>query len=231
MGNSVVKIILPGGRGQLGRILSRHLASAGCEVVVLSRNNSDIESDPRCRVVEWDGRTLGDWVSELNGAAAVYNLAGQSVNCRYNRSNREAILNSRIDSTRVIGEAIRAVDRPPNVWLQSSTATIYSHRLEAANGEFTGEIGVGADAPNSWRFSLDVAKAWESAALEFERKIPTRLILTRSAMVMSADRGSVFDVFVESRSTWFGRPTRKWASVYLLDPCDRLLSGRRSIDP
>ena len=150
-------------------------------------------SPAKWRTVAWDAETLGDWVREFDGADVVINLAGRSVNSRYNAANRKQILDSRTRSTRVVGEAILKSDNPPSIWLQSSTATIYSHRYDAANDDITGIIG--GDEPNvpdSWRFSIDVAKQWEAAATAFE--LPkTRLVLLRSAMVMSRDPGGVFD--------------------------------------
>src|SRR5207244_1189560 len=119
------------------------------------------------------------------------NLAGRSVNCRYSAENRRAIVESRVKSTRVVGEAIARASRPPRVWLQSSTATIYAHRSDAPNDEATGILG-GAEehAPDTWRFSIDVARSWERAAEE--AVVPgTRKVLLRSAMTMSPDRGGV----------------------------------------
>jgi hypothetical protein len=132
----------------------------------------------------------------LEGAAAVINLAGRSVNCRYTKSNREAILASRVDSTRAVGLAIAQAKRPPRVWLQMSTATIYAHRYDAPNDETAGIIGgTERDAPATWRFSIDVARAWEAAAAESATP-HTRRVLLRAAMVMSPDRGGVFDTLL-----------------------------------
>jgi hypothetical protein len=147
-------------------------------------------------VVAWDGRTVGAWAAEVDGADLVVNLAGRSVNCRYTPAHRREILASRVDSTRAVGLAVARAARPPRAWLQASTATIYAHRYDAPNDEFTGVLGGGEpDAPDTWRFSLDVAQAWEAAAREAEAP-GTRLVLLRSAMVMSPDRGGVFDVLL-----------------------------------
>lgn len=187
-----MKIVIPGGTGQVGTVLARTFTADGHDVVVLSRQ-------PRLapwRVVRWDSSTLGDWVAEFDGADAVINLAGRSVNCRYNTANRLAIMQSRVQSTRAVGAAIARAGRPPRVWLQASTATIYAHRIDAPNDEATGIIG-GAeeDAPDTWRFSIDVARAWEQAANDVV--VPhTRKVLLRSAMTMSPDPGGVFDVLL-----------------------------------
>ncbi len=187
--NSAGRIVLAGGSGQVGTILRRAFEAEGREVVVLSRSGGE-------GTVRWDGRTLGPWVERLDGADVVVNLAGRSVNCRYDDANRRAIMDSRVESTRVVGEAIAAVGRPPRVWLQSSTATIYAHRLDAPNDERTGILGGDEpDAPDTWRFSIDVAKSWERAANEAVTP-HTRKVLLRSAIVLSPDRGGIFDVLL-----------------------------------
>lgn len=184
-----MKIVIPGGSGQIGTLLARAFVADGHEVVVLSRNSGQAP----WRIVEWDGETLDRWVTELDGADAVINLAGRSVNCRYGARNRREIKESRVKSTRAIGQAIAESARPPRVWLQASTATIYAHRYDTPNDEATGILG--GDEPNTpdtWRFSIDVAKSWEQAALEV-RTANTRQVLLRSAITMSPDRGGAFD--------------------------------------
>jgi NAD dependent epimerase/dehydratase family enzyme len=115
-----MKIVLPGGSGQVGTVLARAFQRDGHEVVVLSRAPA---STP-WRTIAWDAKSLGAWSAELDGADVVINLAGRSVNCRYGAANRRAIVDSRVDSTRAVGLAIAQCARPPRVWLQSSTATI-----------------------------------------------------------------------------------------------------------
>jgi uncharacterized protein (TIGR01777 family) len=129
----------------------------------------------------------------LEGADAVINLAGRSVNCRYNAANRRAIIDSRVESTRIVGEAIRRASRPPRVWLQASTATIYAHRFDAPNDEATGILG-GSEpgVPETWRFSIEVATRWERAATEMLPLPQTRLVLLRSAITLSPDPGGAF---------------------------------------
>jgi uncharacterized protein (TIGR01777 family) len=187
-----MKIVIPGGTGQIGVVLARAFVAAGHEVVVLSRKPGVAP----WRVVAWDAETLGPWASELEGADVVINLAGRSVNCRYHAENRRLIKDSRVNSTRVIGSAIGRAARPPRVWLQASTATIYAHRYDAPNDEATGVLGgTEDDTPDTWRFSIDVARSWEQAAEEAD--VPqTRKVLLRSAMTMSPDRGGVFDVLL-----------------------------------
>lgn len=187
-----MKIIIPGGTGQVGTVLARAFLKDGHEVVVLSRKPVIAP----WRVVGWDAHTLGNWASEFNGADVIVNLAGRSVNCRYNPKNRRTIIESRVNSTRVVGEAIAQAVRPPSVWLQASTATIYAHRYDAPNGETTGILG-GSEihAPDTWRFSIEVATAWERAL--DEATVPrTRKVKLRSAMTMSPDGSGVFDVLL-----------------------------------
>jgi uncharacterized protein (TIGR01777 family) len=185
-----MRFVLAGGSGQVGTVLARGLAGDGHDVVVLSRSAT---APAGTRAVRWDARTLGAWTREIDGADVVVNLAGRSVNCRYNAANRRLIMQSRVDSTRVIGEAIAAAARPPRVWLQSSTATIYAHRLDAPNDERSGIIGGGEPgAPDTWNFSIDVARAWERTLAEAVTP-GTRKVAMRSAMVMSPDRGGIFD--------------------------------------
>lgn len=187
-----MKIVIPGGSGQVGTVLARAFVADGHDVVVLSR-----KVEPRdWQVLAWDGETIGDWAGEIDGADVVINLAGRNVNCRYNAENRRQIMDSRVNSTRVVGEAIVASANPPKVWLQASTATIYAHSFDMANDDVTGTIGGDEpDAPDTWRFSIEVAKAWEKAANEAETP-NTRKVLMRSAMTMGPDGDGIFDVML-----------------------------------
>lgn len=187
-----MKIVIPGGSGQVGTLLARSFHAEGHDVVVLSRQPSAAP----WRTAAWDGRTLGDWAAEMDGADVVVNLAGRIVNCRYTAENRRDILESRVDSTRVVGEAIARAHQRPEVWLQASTATIYAHRYEAANDEASGLIGgQEPDAPASWGFSVHVAQSWEKALAE--AVVPgTRKVALRSAIVLSPDRGGIFDTLL-----------------------------------
>ncbi|HEV7767182.1 MAG TPA: TIGR01777 family oxidoreductase [Thermoanaerobaculia bacterium] len=193
-----MKIVIAGGTGHLGSALTRSMREAGHRVVILSRN---VESPG----VLWDGRTLGPWAEELEGADVLINLAGRSVDCRYGTRHRNEILDSRVDSTHVLGEAIARAWHPPKVWLQASTATIYSHRYDAANDERGGIIGgTEPDVPEEWRFSIEVAKAWERA-LDDAPTPHTRKIKMRTAMVMSPARGGAFQAMLRHIRLGFGR--------------------------
>jgi len=189
-----MKIVIAGGSGQVGTILARAFHRDGHKVIILSRTPTHAPWP----TVWWDGRTSGLWTKELEDADAVINLAGRSVNCRYGPENRRKIMDSRVESTKVIGQAIAKAIQPPKVWLQASTATIYEHRFDAPNDEWTGILGGSEpNAPDTWRFSIDVATAWERAAREMSTLPHTRLVLLRSAITMSSDRGGAFDLLLK----------------------------------
>lgn len=188
-----MKIVIPGGTGQIGQILARAFDKEGNEVVILTRRDGARITG---RSARWDGRTIGDWAEELEGAHVVINLAGRRVHCRYNARNREEITRSRVDSTRVIGQAIARASNPPRLWLQASTATIYAHRYDAANDEASGILGGNEkNSLGTWHFSVEVAKAWERAFNE--ASLPqTRRVLLRSALTVSPDDGGFFDILL-----------------------------------
>lgn len=196
-----MKLVLAGGTGHLGQLLVRHLGQRGHEIVVLSRARSE-----RPGLMHWDGCSPGPWVRALDGADAVINLAGRSVNCRYNKANLQEMMDSRVLSTQAIGRAIEAAARPPRVWLQMSTATIYAHRFDAPNDEATGCIGGDEpDAPALWRSSVDIALAWERALQEANTPA-TRKVALRTAIVMSPVRGGPFDLLFRLTRYGLGGP-------------------------
>ena len=184
-----MKILIPGGSGQVGAILARHFHSHGHAVTVLSRQ---ARSAP-WRVVAWDGAAPGEWIADLARSDVCINLAGRSVNCRYNAANRRAIYNSRIQSTRLLGQVLASLKPAPRLWVNASTATIYRHSLDRAMNEASGELGGNEPcAPDTWNFSIDVAKGWEAAFFSTPTPL-TRKLAIRSALTMSPDRGGVFD--------------------------------------
>ena len=182
------RIVLAGGSGFLGRILGRHFLGQGHDVAVLTR--SIREHEAASRGCFWDACALGEWSRELDGADVLINLAGRSVNCRYHARNRKLMLASRVDSTRVLGEAIARCTSPPAIWLNSSTATIYKHSLDQPMDE-SGEIRATPEAKDA--FSIEVATAWERAFNEAQTPA-TRKIALRSAMVLGQGDNSVFPV-------------------------------------
>jgi uncharacterized protein (TIGR01777 family) len=190
-----VRIVLAGGSGQIGTVLARAFVADGHEVVVLSRS-AGASAQHAWRFARWDGVEQGAWVRELDRADVLINLAGRSVNCRYDARNRDEIMRSRVDSTRALGRALASVERPPSVWLQASTATIYAHGYDQAHDEDSGVLGGDEpDLPDTWRFSLEVARAWEAAA-DAVQLPATRVVKLRAAMTMSPDRGGVFATLI-----------------------------------
>ncbi|MGO9776536.1 MAG: epimerase [Terracidiphilus sp.] len=199
-----LRIVLPGGSGQVGQALARYFQQQGHHVTVLTRSPYAAP----WQTVHWDGEQTGPWTEYLEGADACINLAGRSVNCRYNATNRKTIYESRIQSTQLLGSVIASLAEPPRVWLNASAATIYERALDA-NGvdisldETTGKLGgdkpsANAKPPaNRWLqrrgFSSRVARDWEAAF--FAAETPrTRKVALRSAVVLSPTAGSAFGV-------------------------------------
>ena len=187
-----LRIVIPGGTGQIGQILARHFHERGHQVTVLARHPKPTQ----WRTLLWSGYDLGDWSKSIDGSDVVINLAGRSVNCRYSAANRRDIVNSRTITTGLIGQAIAQASEPPRIWLNASTATIYRHSVDASIGEDEKAIGGDeAGVPANWRFSVDVATAWERAFFAPDLQA-TRRVALRSAIAMSPDRGGAFDHFL-----------------------------------
>jgi uncharacterized protein len=186
-----LRIVIPGGSGQLGQILAGHFQLQGHQVTVLTRGPYTAP----WQTVHWDGVTIGPWTEQLEGADVCINLAGRSVNCRYHHANRESIYHSRIDTTHLLNQVIANLADPPKIWLNASTATIYRHALDRPMDELTGESGGNEPgAPAKWNFSIDVAKAWEAAF--FAAPTPrTRKVAMRSAVVFSPIAGNPFVIY------------------------------------
>lgn len=143
------KIVIAGGTGFIGTYIEKRLRDElGYEVKVISRNPQYISWDDQSAIIE-----------ALEGAELLINLAGKSVNCRYNERNRKEIMDSRVRTTRILGEAMLACEHPPELWVNSSTATIYRHAEDRPMTESTGEIGSG--------FSVDVATKWEETFFSY----------------------------------------------------------------
>lgn len=184
------RIVIPGGTGQVGQMLAAYFHSRGDAVTVLARRSATAAA---WRTAVWNGRDLdATWLREIDGADVVINLAGRSVNCRYSEANRREIMDSRVQTTRLVGKAIAKCANPPALWMNASTATIYRHALDRPMDEATGEIGGHEPGiPSTWKFSIDVATSWEQAF--FAAETPrTRKIALRSAMIMWPSRGGIF---------------------------------------
>lgn len=174
------KIILPGGAGFIGKYVANFFRKKNHDVIILTRGKARIENG--ITYLNWDGKSFGNWTKNLEGAEMVLNLAGKSVDCRYNQNNKEEILNSRINSTKIIGEAIDNCIVPPKLWVNMSTATIYEHTLDGkANDEKDGIIGDD--------FSMNVAKSWEKTFNDFNL-FATRKIVMRTSIVLGKEGGA-----------------------------------------
>lgn len=177
-----LRILIPGGTGKLGTLLARHYHERGHLVSTITRfpRPNDWEA------IHWDSENLGPWVSALEGADAVINLAGRPLNSRYTQANRHSILQSRLRTTKLLGEAISQCADPPRVWLNAGTVTIYRASFDRDMDEDTGEMG------ETGSFSVSSAQSWEAAV--FASPTPqTRKVLLRNAPVMSPNSGTAFD--------------------------------------
>jgi uncharacterized protein (TIGR01777 family) len=172
------KIIIAGANGFLGSNLCTYFGKNGYEVVGLVRK--PITNQKNITYHIWDGKSLGKWKNELNGAFAVINLAGRSVDCRYTEKNKAEIFSSRLDSTKVLGKAIESCDIQPSYWLNAASATIYRHSEDKAMTESNGEIGSG--------FSVEVCQKWENLFFSFDH-LKTKLIGLRLSIVLGDDGG------------------------------------------
>ncbi|WP_422122297.1 TIGR01777 family oxidoreductase [Planococcus sp. X10-3] len=169
------KIVLAGGTGFIGQYLERTYTNQGYIVHIISRQPGQISWDDKKAIV-----------NALENAEMVINLAGKSVNCRYNEKNKKEIFDSRTQTTEALGKAIQKCQNPPRLWINSSTATIYRHAEDRPMTESTGELGSG--------FSVDVGKAWEDAFFRFQ--LPkTRQVGLRLAIVLGAE-GGVMEPYV-----------------------------------
>ncbi|WP_342512087.1 TIGR01777 family oxidoreductase [Sporosarcina sp. FSL K6-1522] len=163
------KIVIAGGTGFIGHYLEDKFTSLGYEVLIISRQSQHLSWADQASIVE-----------ALEDAEMLINLAGKSVNCRYTEKNKKVILDSRTETTSILGQALLACKNPPTLWINSSTATIYRHAEDRPMTEANGEIGTG--------FSVDVAKAWEKSLFAFE--LPqTRQVALRIAIVLGKDGG------------------------------------------
>lgn len=185
------KIILAGGSGFLGNVLAKHFHQQLYDIVILSR--SPQLYSPFARFTGWNGKTSGTWEEEFENADAVINLTGRSVNCRYNEKNKKEILESRVNSTHIVGEAIRQCKNPPRLWINAGSATIYRHSMIDDRAEDSVEIGDD--------FSMSVCKAWEHSFWEMDTP-GTRKMVMRTSLVLGNYKNSVLPVL--KRLTRFG---------------------------
>jgi len=173
------RIVIAGGSGFIGRSLTAELLAKHFAVTILTRT-------PRLRAdgvleIAWDGKTFGDWANTLDGADAVINLAGRSINCVHSAANRRHILESRVDPTRVLAAAIRRATRPPKVLVQASAIGFYGN---------TGDTACDESSPAGQGFLAENCRAWE-AALDAESLPATRCVILRFGVVLGRDGGAL----------------------------------------
>jgi uncharacterized protein len=189
---SALRIVIPGGSGQVGRLLAGWFQERGHHVTVLTRAPFTVP----WQTVHWDGLTLGPWVETLEGADVCIHLSGKSINCRVTSRNRRELRDSRIGPTLVLHRAFAELKSPPRVWMNASTSTIYRHSLNQPMDE-AGEIGgkepVSAHrrAPEKWNWTVQLVKDWEAAFFGTETP-KTRRIALRTSLVFSPAPGNVF---------------------------------------
>lgn len=193
-----LRIVIPGGSGQVGRMLAGYFQERGHHVTVLTRGPYTAS----CPTVHWDGAHLGPWVETLEDADVVIHLSGRSVNCRQTARNRRDLYDSRIGPTQALHQAIATLANPPRLWMNASTATIYRHSIDRDMDEVTGEIGgnewveswLGCRrAPEKWNWTIHLVRNWERAF--FSTPTPhTRKIALRTSLVFSPTPGNVFAV-------------------------------------
>ena len=171
------RIILAGGSGFIGRHLCELFADRGDEIVILSRGPD--EKKGSVRYAHWDGRTVGDWLGFVDGARAVINLAGKSINCRPTPKNRQEIVESRVNSVQALGQAIKRCSRPPECFVQASAIGIYRSSRDCCCDE---------TAPYGNQFEATVCKAWESAVEQIDAP-GMRNIIFRQGVVLGRDGG------------------------------------------
>lgn len=174
-----MKIVIAAGTGFLGQVLVNHFKKNSNEIVVLTRKKNKQEEN--VKYIHWNAKTLTGWEHELENTDILINLTGKSVDCRYTKANKKEILLSRINSTKILNKAVLQCENPPKHWLNSSTATIYSHSEDKQMDEFTGEIG------ND--FSMNVAQSWEKAF--FKTETPnTKKTALRTSIVLGKNGGA-----------------------------------------
>lgn len=203
MAGRALRIVMPGGSGQVGRMLAQFFQERGHHVTVLTRGPYTAP----WQTVHWDGMHAGPWVETLEDADVCIHLSGRSVNCRSTERNRRDLHDSRVGPTRLLNQVIAGLANPPRVWLNASTATIYRHALDRPMDEATGEIGGNEmiskhrRAPAKWNWTVGLVKDWEAAF--FNRPTPrTRKVALRTSLVFSPAPGNIFAVL--SRLVRFG---------------------------
>ncbi|MEM7654625.1 MAG: TIGR01777 family oxidoreductase [Bacteroidota bacterium] len=209
---NALTVVLAGGTGFLGTALATHLHEAGYDIAILSRSKPRHPLPFPVRYLQWDGIHPGEWMEALEGSRALVNLAGRTVNCRYTAKNREAILRSRLQSTRALGLALQQLSAPPPVWLNSSSATVYADTRgeQLANDEYSPHIG--------HDFSMEVCQSWEEC-FQAHYLPKTRKVILRTAITLG--EGSALKPLIGLAKAGLGGPQgpgNQWVSwIHITD--------------
>jgi len=182
------KIIIAGGTGFIGEAMTNYFGKNNSIIILTRAETNNVNNRnhfhalsrevlENVRYIKWDGKAVDKWSEMLDGADMIINMAGRTVNCRYNTKNKKEIFDSRTDAVHAIGEAIRQCKNPPPLWINASSATIYRHAADRPQDEYTGEYH------ND--FSVQVCRKWE-AALYAEDTPATRKVALRMAITLGA---------------------------------------------
>lgn len=177
------KMLIAGANGFIARHLTDHFSKLGWEVAGLARRRDGLHEN--CRYIEWDGKNLGEWSAEVDNCDVLVNMVGRSINCRHNEENKKQILNSRVDSTKLLGQALAQSENPPQAWINGSASGIYQETFDQAHGE-DGQHGEG--------FIADVVKAWEDTFFSAEIPKSVRRVALRTTMVIADEPGNPFRI-------------------------------------
>ena len=193
-------ILIAGGTGFLGQVLESYFTDKGYHVNILTRHPK------KTNHTYWNAKDLSDWTKVLEHTDILINLTGKSVNCRYTESNKKLIHDSRIDSTHALGLAINLCDAPPKVWLNMSTSTIYEDSYSKEMTETDGDIGDD--------FSMNIAKAWETAFNSITTP-KTRKVILRTSIVLGQNGGAFIPLkklaqFGLGGKQWHGKQKVSW---------------------
>lgn len=207
------KLIIAGANGFIARYITRHFSALGWEVVGLARRTEGL--DENCRYVHWDGETMGSWADEIDGCDVVVNMAGSSVNCRHNEVNKKHIISSRVTTTRLLGLAIAACEKPPEVWMNASGVAGYKH-VDTAPQDENGE---GGDD-----FMAEVVHLWEDEFYKADIPESVRRLALRTTLVMAMNEPKIAADYLVKMSKLFmggklasGQQMVSW--IYIEDYC------------
>ncbi|HCC21525.1 MAG TPA: TIGR01777 family protein [Verrucomicrobiales bacterium] len=177
------KLLIAGANGFIARHLTDHFTKQGWEVAGLARRRTGLHE--KCHFIEWDGLNQGEWVKEIDNCDVLINLVGRSINCRHTRENKQQILDSRVNSTKLLAHALAECSNPPQTWINGSASGIYDEAVDEAHGE-EGQHGRG--------FISSVVKSWEEAFFSSDIPPTIRRIAIRISMVIADEPGNPYQI-------------------------------------